>query len=398
VYSEPLPLRCIGNLPKDPHNATVQPLDAGLAELWRVTLQFTASNPQTVLVGNRVVVSAGQTIHALSPAGSLLWQNGDFTVMRISGPTADPDGNIYYAGSSIRSVDPQGATRWTVPLGPNLSVSESHYTKQLLYSPDGGLYVAASDGCFYALNAEDGAVRWKREGVAIANGLTRTARLGVGDTVFLDDIPYDAATGEPSGNPVVAGLDLSLAGASYDGLMGYYDETVGANDYIHAYFIDFCMLPVWSLANKDNWRFKLAGFGNALVVQHHEYPAQDWLLMGSDGGVMKGPTTDSGFPATIGADGTIYMTRCTDQTGAGNYIVAAYSSDLAPLWTLDVGPPCWFPAAPALADDGEMYLVRDAKLTEVIAIQTQSPGLARVAMPTPLFNNRRTGWLGSPWP
>jgi hypothetical protein len=125
----------------------------------------------------------------------------------------------------------------------------------------------------------------------------------------------------------------------------------------------------------------------------------------STGKIVAGPAPSAGMaeassdaevPTFSGADGTTYTVLCH----AGNQLsttVLAYDSQLAVLWQLDIGPGC--PNGPgALTDDGMIYLTRPAQnnpTTELIAIQSTSPGLARSSWPTLRHDNRGTSWLSS---
>lgn len=78
----------------------------------------------------------------------------------------------------------------------------------------------------------------------------------------------------------------------------------------------------------------------------------------------------------------------------GNQTLLAYSWNLEKLWSLDLGQGC-SQAGGVLGDDGVLYFARqlDAGI-QVVAVQTQSPGLAQTAMPIWwYYNNRHTGWL-----
>jgi outer membrane protein assembly factor BamB len=127
------------------------------------------------------------------------------------------------------------------------------------------------------------------------------------------------------------------------------------------------------------------------------------LLFNTEGQIVAGPVPVEGWPIVTGADGTIYNYRCLDGVDPINRIVA-YSTALEELWRIDLGgDACYYITGNVvLDDDGMMYLMRAGRAgggaiesTEVIAIQTRSPGLADSSWPSRRHDNRGTAWLVS---
>jgi hypothetical protein len=125
------------------------------------------------------------------------------------------------------------------------------------------------------------------------------------------------------------------------------------------------------------------------------------LLFDTNGNTVAGPAPAEGRPLAAGADGAIYTVGCqaSQQVGtpATNWIVA-YSSDLKELWRFDLGGgSCLGMTGNVVLDnDGVMYLMRSSPNisgTQVIAIQTRSPGLADSSWPSWRHDNRGTAWL-----
>jgi hypothetical protein len=112
---------------------------------------------------------------------------------------------------------------------------------------------------------------------------------------------------------------------------------------------------------------------------------------------VAGPTPAEGWPIAAGADGTIYTFRCQDVGTTSINRVLAYSYDLTELWRYDLGGNACkgMTGNVVLDDDGVMYLMRrgDVGGTEVMAIQTRSPGLADSSWPSFRHDNRGTAWL-----
>ena len=114
----------------------------------------------------------------------------------------------------------------------------------------------------------------------------------------------------------------------------------------------------------------------------------------AEGALRQGPRPVPGFATTLGADGTVYTTACSQQDArTSDLSLVAYSSELTSMWRLELGKPCTY-SGTALADDGVLYLARELiDGIEILAIQTASPGLAPTAWPTRRHDNRRTNWL-----
>ena len=116
------------------------------------------------------------------------------------------------------------------------------------------------------------------------------------------------------------------------------------------------------------------------------------------GNVVAGPAPAEGWPIAAAADGAIYTFRCDDAATSTNRVLA-YSRDLEELWRLDLGgDACKGMTGNVILDDtGVMYLMRrgdsGADATEMIAIQTTSPGLADSSWPSWRHDNRGTAWL-----
>jgi hypothetical protein len=76
----------------------------------------------------------------------------------------------------------------------------------------------------------------------------------------------------------------------------------------------------------------------------------------------------------------------------------AYTSDLEEMWRLNLGKPDNCPIGNGVLDeDGVLYLARALsggdENVEILAIQTQSPGLAESSWPSLRHDNRGTMWL-----
>jgi hypothetical protein len=120
------------------------------------------------------------------------------------------------------------------------------------------------------------------------------------------------------------------------------------------------------------------------------------MLYDGDGNVVGQPAPAEGRPLAAGGDGTIYTVGCVASQPPTDRI-SAYSLDLKPLWNIDLGGACLGMTGNVVLDDnGVMYLMRSSPNiygTQVMAIQTRSPGLADSSWPSWRHDNRGTAWL-----
>ncbi|MBI5532541.1 MAG: PQQ-like beta-propeller repeat protein [Deltaproteobacteria bacterium] len=325
---------------------------------------------------------------------------------------ADASGNFYFAGLTVNAVDPNGNLRWKYPLGKNLDMgTETVYASRMLLSPDGGLYVSASDGFLHVINSADGKGRFKKELATSQSYRAPLLTAGIGDTFFLwagtsntGSAPYDAVTGQAFAAPTVDGKPVTIFGATFDGLLADSAEIIGDRSELHTHFLNPCMEVVWSLPKASgSWYVALVRHDNTLVVAN--YPG-NWVadqafayLYSAEGKALLGPKPLQGYLTAAGADGTLYSVNCSASPSTASVLTLhAYSSQLDEDWSLDLGAGCNMNAA-TLAGDGVMYITRgtQGERIELVALQTRSPGLAKSPKPTSGgMNNRRTGWLSAP--
>ena len=99
------------------------------------------------------------------------------------------------------------------------------------------------------------------------------------------------------------------------------------------------------------------------------------------------------IPWAIGADGTVYAVACDSPGMDGPSRLHAYGPDLRQRWMLPLGQACPT-AGPVIEPDGRLYFTwyRD-RTTEVVAVQTDSPGLAATSWPTRRRDARGAAWV-----
>jgi hypothetical protein len=398
---------CVDDVPPAQEAGPVVPNTTGPIELWRKTVGAAKVRGELVLVGDRLVLSLVNSLVALNRKGEKLWSFVDPGVQLSSAPVADAQGNVFVVNTSAYSFDSSGQVRWKVPLGGNLDTThETTYTNRALLSPDGYLVFAASDGFLYALKASDGMQRWRRSIGLNPQKQAWTVTLGVGDTVFVGATPYALTSGEPGKDASVSDHSVPVRYASYDGLIASDFQPVGDTREERSYSLDFCLKSRWAPPNTGgSWHAGVVLPDNVTAFTLYPTgavvgsPAEGYLYSAA-GQVLVGPKPMRGVLSAAGADGTIYSLECSSpDQAAADLGVFAYSPTMEPKWTLNIGPGCMQQSA-TLADDGVLYVLHPVATNilelELVAIQTGSPGLIRSAMPTLQFDNRRTGWLGSP--
>lgn len=398
-----LPVRCI-DLPMD-NSAQPRPSlqDVGMPRiLWQKTLPGSGNfHLPLALAGDHLAITDNNALWIVDRGnGSIVGQvvGGPAWGPSASGAVADADGNFYFATSTVFSVKPNGTIRWQKELGPNQAQSmELTSVSGLTLSPEGVLYFAATDGVLYAVRARDGTEVWKRDIHLINAGREAPGGSGGDHALFWADATYDANTGEPSGLPVIEGKPTQGKAIHYGLFVNRYIFDDNYDQFIHGYVLDKCSQVLWALPNHvgSSWYFALVGFDGEFLADGFDHRGDSNLvsIYSKTGTLLRGPMAVKGQPENLGADNAFYTFECRapDQ----NLTLRAYSWDsLQMLWSLDLGTGCEPGNNAVLADDGVLYVARGmGSPIEIIAVQTQSPGLADTAMPTWLYNNRRTGWL-----
>jgi hypothetical protein len=232
---------------------------------------------------------------------------------------------------------------------------------------------------------------------------------GAGDMIFVmvgfeGLSAFSASTGQRLGSFRGADGDIEQAFIGYDWALGWdFQIQIGAID-----SFDVCRQPRWSSRREALYvdASSIITLGERLVStkwdvddQGKRISADRMYLYAADGTVVLGPVAGQGEPYLAGADGALYTINCVYADPPANQLIA-YSADLQELWRVDLGRPGNCPVGNGVLDeDGVLYLLRTlgsaASAFEVIAIQTQSPGLAESSWPSIRHDNRASAWLTS---
>jgi hypothetical protein len=137
---------------------------------------------------------------------------------------------------------------------------------------------------------------------------------------------------------------------------------------------------------------------DSLDREQHGWIPGNLTVYRRDGSIAAGPTPSQGWPLVVGADGVIYTTGSV-KTDGGTLAprIVAHSRELEELWQLD--DPDLDGAFDAVLDEtGVLYYLGYGGNGGflLVAIQTQSPGLAQSSWPSLRHDNHRTQWLGGP--
>jgi outer membrane protein assembly factor BamB len=90
-----------------------------------------------------------------------------------------PNGNIYFAGTNLYSVAPNGQLRWSVNL------DGSQITGSPVVSGNGVVYIGTSTGDFYAVNSSNGNIIWQDNLSTQIGGISGSALIGNNGVVYV---------------------------------------------------------------------------------------------------------------------------------------------------------------------------------------------------------------------
>ncbi len=401
---------CIEGLPMGVPADPVSPLPAVEPRLlWTRQVPGIGLPRRVVITDDRVSFVAGNRLFVLDRSGNDVAAFPESPHEPLMGLSADVSGNLYFAGAQAYSVSKDGALRWQIPFGSPLAGDLTAASMPLL-DPTGTLYVSATDGFLYAIGSQDGSLKWKAQvGLAGAGPTATPAFLagGAGPVFSARNASsglalYRASDGKVLGKAAVASGPVSIWKFGYQdlGMVGLQTVENSSRWGRQAiYVLDQCGRVRWSLPGDRAQSPSLVGFDSRLVVTHRDPDRADGpvsLSMYDSGGALVAGPTAAGTGWFWGADNAIYAIACQQQQGSlsGPFRLTALNDTLAEQWHLDIEGEC--PSSGALASDGTMYLTRGpASGVELLAIRTQSPGLAPVAWPSAVHDNRGTAWLGS---
>jgi outer membrane protein assembly factor BamB len=395
--------------------------------LWSLTLDGGTDGYGTgpVLSGERLVLSTGPRIFFVEKDGSrtedVAWRvgapsDGSRTPGPWSAPVSDREGNVYLVSwSGIYSLTPDGQPRWKAQF-PGMGYGRgggefpiAHQCPPPVLSPEGVLFAVTSDERAHAVDSRTGAERWSAPAPTYHSSYLSRIDGGGGNRLMFyragdGELVLDATTGATVGS-----MRQWCAGSS----LGSFGWTMAVECTSGATSFDTCHLPLapdGSPRTRDKYLASLIAPGERLVMFDYAIDANGYpidprflTLYDRDGTPAAGPAPVSGWPLVVGADGTIYAVDCavskTATTTSAALRILAYSPVLEALWRLDVPGQCGHVSGVLLDTSGILYVTRPGDRldsTNLVAVQTGSPGLANSSWPAPAHDNHGTSWLGQP--
>lgn len=395
--------QCVGDWPAaaEPFAPAASLPGVTPAVLWRTRLGSSMGD-WLLLTEDRVAFAAGASLYLLDHDGNLVRRRGSPAFEVITSAVADRDGNFYFAGHSVYSVDGAGDFRWLAPL-PGDDGIFPRATGRMVMSPDNGLFFGATDGHLYAVEGKDGALRWRKR--VTGDGQRPPAVLGgAGNAVLAlarDGEPtaqlWNAGTGEPVAHFV--GPDGERHGAMLGRRLGIVTQRMedrgGPYPWMHVSVLDTCARERWHLAaERPQWPVLIGPDDQLFMVERDDVEGSPTFVSVYDhGGERVTGPVEMPLPWGIGADGTVYAVTCDSSGYDGPSRLHAYDAGLDELWSLPLGDACPM-AGPVIDDQGRLYFAWYIDSgTEIIAVQTASPGIAATSWPVRRHDARGAAWL-----
>ena len=389
---------CIEDWPKSgtPHRAKPSLTVAAPSVRWQSDpldgLQRSTDPAGPILSAGRLALQSGDWVYFVSKDGSSV-QTVKYNAMGAfpSGLVADQEGNVYYtAPDGVYSLAPAGNLRWLAQHGA--VAGEFAQGIPPVLGPDGVVYAVTFDQRVGAYRASDGSQLWSQPAPsdpccssAVMGGGGSAVFVAIGET---ETVALRTGTGARLGAFVRPAYGRSFTWGWGSWVLGW---DIGIAD-SHTYVFDTCGALKWPPGSTG--ASGVVAVGELLVTGDNS----SLRLFDTAGNPAAGPAAGEGRPVAAGADGTIYTFRCDSSPPAVNRVLA-YSADLQELWRLDLGGSSCLQITGnvVLDDDGVMYMMRAAPDvaggTQVLAIQTASPGLADSSWPSWRHDNRGTAWL-----
>ncbi|HWN71228.1 MAG TPA: PQQ-binding-like beta-propeller repeat protein, partial [Haliangium sp.] len=227
--------------------------------LWRTRLgSFMAD--WLVLTEDRLAFPSGTSLYLLDHDGVVVRRRVSPAFEPITSAVADRDGNFYFAGHSVYSVDRDGDFRWLAPL-PGENGIYPRALGRMVMSPDNALFFGATDGYLYAVEGQGGALRWRTR--VTGDGQRPPAVLGGAGNALLaiarDGEPtaqlWNATTGAPMAHLVGPDGERHGAMLGHLGIVAQrMEDRGGPYPWMHVSVLDACARERWKLpAGRPQW-------------------------------------------------------------------------------------------------------------------------------------------------
>ena len=159
-------------------------------------------------------------------------------------------------------------------------------------------------------------------------------------------------------------------------------------------FYNQCGKYVWGFPATGRTASSVVGFNDVLWTMHGPNPVVMRIYSNTGEPISGSKEMISGYHLILGADNIAYSVRCSkDNLMDGQAIITACSENLEEKWSREYEISC-MGISEVLGADGVIYIAHEKNSRiEIVAIRTESPGLAKTSRPIYNFNNRRTSWL-----
>ena len=397
--------QCVADWPASQPFVPAEPVAGVTPEiLWRSRITGSPANDWLVASGDYLAFTAATRLYILDRTGQVVARRDSAGFERVSAAVADDAGNFYFAGISAHAVAPDGSLRWVAPL-TSFSDRVPLALGRAILDPFGGLFFAASDGYLYGIDSRDGSLLWQRQ-VSDPAKHERAPMVigGVGNAVLAASPDgtwrpglWNRTTGEPMAWFTSSHGERhgALIGPEIGIIVQRMEDRGGSYPWMHIAALDACSNQRFEIpARRPQWPVLLGPGDRLYVVERDDRPGSPTSVSvyDPDGSLAAGPA-DMPIPWGIGADGTIYALACDSPGMDGPSRLYAYGPDLTERWMLPLGDACPT-AGPVIDSTGRLYFTwYFDRATEVVAVQTRSPGLAATAWPTRRRDPHGTGWL-----
>lgn len=400
--------KCVDDWPAARSFTPADSLDVEPEIVWQARVTGSPTSANMLWNGRHVAFTANARLYALDSSGAMMVRRPSAGLEGLGSGAVDAEGNYYVVGASVYSFDPDGELRWIVPLSSysdKAGWESPRATGRLVLAPDGSLYFGASDGYLYGVDIRDGSLRWRSKVSDPASGQRApvvvagvgNAIMGISRTGTWQPGLWNRETGE------AMAFFSSQDGERYGRMIGArigivterFEDRGGAYPWMQITALDRCSRPRFTLtAERPQWPVLIGPGDQLYVVERDDVEGSPTFVSvySPDGVRVKGPVAMA-IPWAIGADGTIYGVACDTPGVDGPSRLHAYNAELEEQWMLPLGDSCPT-AGPIIDDSGKLYFVwyRDLA-SEVVTVQTTSPGLADTAWPIRRHDVRGAGWV-----
>lgn len=381
--------------------APAQPLGEVPRILWTAPIDAaggsaSARAPVAVL-GDRIALSRGSQMFVYSRQGKVVAARPVQMFLETAAPVANDDG-FYFAGEWSYGLTKDGAVIWERPLRRD---SRGPTPNPFTLGPGGILYSAQPDGQVQALRVTTGETVWA---VNSASGRPNIVS-GVGDALILSDggmASYRTRDGVASGLASAVGPIAYAAGFGIVGIAREREAVYSTRIFDLAGSLRWVSAAIWTtspifvdLAGRLVLAERPDASGDSAPTRLQAYTCGGV----PDGGPVVVQAVNPALVSfqALGADGTAYFVSGTLSSSPPKFELIAIDTTKSFIraWTLDLGDGSVDLRSGALADDGVLYLVMSAPVTDagiLVAIQTTSPGLASTSWPALRYDARSSGW------